>query len=283
MSKKNIGDYEVIITKNDKINENYFLLAISRPQNFNILAGQFVNIKIEPQSIQPFLRRPFSVFYMDNFEMGILYQVKGEGTKLLSTKKVGTKLKMIGPLGNNFPLDDSFMQKLDGIFLVAGGIGIAPLFYYANKVKEKYEYLDINLIYGMKDESFLLPDDYIKYYFSTIYFTVENRLLQEDEIYAGCNCKFFQGNVITALNSIEFKNLVKKYKNPVFFLCGPNPMLKSFIEWNKEKLYETYLSLESFMGCGFHACLGCAISKENGGYIYLCEEGPVVYYKDIKL
>ena len=87
MSKKNIGDYEVIITKNDKINENYFLLAISRPQNFNILAGQFVNIKIEPQSIQPFLRRPFSVFYMDNFEIGILYQVKVKELNFFRQKK----------------------------------------------------------------------------------------------------------------------------------------------------------------------------------------------------
>jgi dihydroorotate dehydrogenase electron transfer subunit len=283
MLKKDISDYDVIITKNDKINENYYLLGVGRPPNFDIVAGQFVNIKIEPQSIQPFLRRPFSVFYLDKYEIGILYQIKGEGTKLLSTKKNGTKLKMIGPLGTSFPLEESFIKNIDGIFLIAGGIGIAPLFFYANRIKSKYEYLDINLVYGIRDESFLLPEDYIKYYFSSIFFTIEKKAIYDENIYSGCNCKYFSGNIFSALNSFDFDSLVKKYKNPLFAVCGPDPMLKAFIEWNKDKSFESYLSLESFMGCGFHACLGCAVPKSSGGYIYICEEGPVVYYKDINL
>lgn len=283
MNKSNLMDYEVIITKNDKINEKFFLLALSRPANFYIDPGQFVNIKVEPDSIHPLLRRPFSIFYLDDFEIGILYQIKGEGTKILSTKKIGSRLKMIGPCGNSFPLDDEIIKNIDSLFLIAGGIGIAPLFYYSKKIKEKYEELDIILLYGMKDESFLFPDDFIKYNFSLSYFALENKIIDDENFYPGYKTKFFRGTVIDILNSDEFNSLLQKYKNPLFALCGPDLMLKAFIQWNKDKLYESYLSLESFMGCGFHACLGCAVARSNGGYLYLCEEGAVVYYKDIKL
>ncbi|MFN3411418.1 MAG: hypothetical protein ACK4YF_04585, partial [Exilispira sp.] len=118
MNKSNLMDYEVIITKNDKINEKFFLLALSRPANFYIDPGQFVNIKVEPDSIHPLLRRPFSIFYLDDFEIGILYQIKGEGTKILSTKKIGSRLKMIGPCGNSFPLDDEIIKNIDSLFLI---------------------------------------------------------------------------------------------------------------------------------------------------------------------
>lgn len=284
MHKKKIADYDVVITKNDKINEHYYLLGISRPSDFDVLAGQFINIKIEPESIEPFLRRPFSIFYINEYEIGILYQVKGQGTKLLSTKKIGSRLKMLGPLGNSFPLDKKVINEIDSLFLVAGGIGIAPLYFYARNIKENYEYIDIHLVYGIRDETYLLPDDFVKYYFSSIYFGFEKTLSYNSNFYSGCNCKFFNSTAIKILENDDFNNLLKRYKNPLFAVCGPDGMLKAFIDWNKNlKDYKAYLSLESFMGCGFHACLGCAVEKNEGGYIYLCDDGPVVYYKDIKL
>ncbi len=283
MIRKNISDYEVVITKNDKINEHYYLLGISKPTKFEAEAGQFVNIKIEPYSLEPFLRRPFSIFYMDEFEIGVLYQIKGEGTNLLSTKKVGTRLKMIGPLGTSFPIDNDKIGKYDGVFLIAGGIGIAPLFYYAKKIREKYESIDLNLGFGIKDESFLLPDDFLKYNFSTIFLAVENRISLSQNIYSNYDGKIYQDNAINILYKDEFKSFTKKYRNPLFGVCGPDAMLKAFITWNSQYSYESYLSLESFMGCGFNACLGCAVPKKNGGYLYLCNDGPVVDYKEISL
>ncbi len=283
MNKGKIADFEGYITKNDKINENYYLLGISRPTNFNAEPGQFINIKIEPQSLEPFLRRPFSVFYIDDYEIGILYQVKGEGTKVLSTKKNGSKLDVIGPLGKGFPVEFDKLSTFDVAFFIGGGIGIAPLIFYAKTLKESLNFPNLFLIYGMRDESYLLPEDYLKYFFSSIFFSFEKRLFYTDDYLTGCSCQAIVGNAIDVLKTEEFNKLLERFKNPLFAVCGPDPMLKSFLRWNELKNYESFLSLESFMGCGFHACLGCAVSKKNDGYLYLCEDGPVVYYKDIQL
>lgn len=283
MIKKNISDYDVVITKNDKINEHYFLLGVSKPVNFQAKSGQFVNIKIEPESLEPFLRRPFSIFYLDQYEIGILYQIKGEGTKILSSKRIGSKLKMIGPAGTNFPLSVNELKDVDSIILVAGGIGIAPLFYYSRILKEEHENLDIILVYGIKDETYLLPEDYMKFYFSSVFIGLENKIFYNENLYTGCNCKVVKGNAIEILNCEQFNENLNKLRKPLFAVCGPDAMLKAFVKWNSSKSYSSYLSLESFMGCGFHACLGCAVSKSSGGYLYLCEEGPVVNYTDIIL
>lgn len=63
-------------------------------------AGQFAHLKAEGL----FLRRPISICEIDR-EKGTLrfvFEIKGEGTRVLSEKRVGDNLDIMGPLGHGF-------------------------------------------------------------------------------------------------------------------------------------------------------------------------------------
>src|SRR5471030_2426502 len=85
--------------------------------------GQFVHIRTDDQGLQPFFRRPFSV-YRAQQHVEIFYDVKGPGTKLLSLKKKGDMLDVLGPLGVPFKLPPEGTKQ---VIMIAGGIGIAPM------------------------------------------------------------------------------------------------------------------------------------------------------------
>lgn len=121
------------------------------------LPGQFVHVRVSGPSLDPLLRRPFSVCLAEpeGGEFLILYQVVGTGTRLLSALGPGDALDVLGPLGTGFEMPrpsagreghgDSAAALYEGdgdsgggtaaptrprarrVALVAGGLGIAPL------------------------------------------------------------------------------------------------------------------------------------------------------------
>ena len=88
--------------------------------------GQFLLVRVA-NTLDPLLRRPFSFHRLlpTDGMLEILYKVVGRGTLMLSRCRPGTRLNVIGPLGNGFGLPPDRSQPL---LMVAGGIGIAPLF-----------------------------------------------------------------------------------------------------------------------------------------------------------
>ena len=66
----------------------------------------------------------------------------------------------------------------------------------------------------------------------------------------------------------------------VIYACGPGPMLEAVAKIAAEKKIKGYVSLEEKMGCGFGACLGCAV-KTTKGYKRVCKEGPVFPMEEI--
>ena len=93
------------------------IVEISKP-------GNFIEIRIN-ENLDPFLRRPISIYNLDK-ENGILefiFQVKGKGTELLSKKKEGDLIDIIGPLGNGtFKIDE-----YRNLAIIGGGIGISRI------------------------------------------------------------------------------------------------------------------------------------------------------------
>ncbi|MGI6669339.1 MAG: FAD-binding oxidoreductase [Acetivibrionales bacterium] len=98
--------------------------------------GQFVNIKCS-EGNDAFLRRPLSICSADAAEgtYSVFFKKIGAGTALLSEKKDGDTLDVLGPLGNGFDLD----IKYGRIAVVGGGLGIFPLLYVLEKSKASYE------------------------------------------------------------------------------------------------------------------------------------------------
>jgi dihydroorotate dehydrogenase electron transfer subunit len=63
--------------------------------------------------------------------------------------------------------------------------------------------------------------------------------------------------------------------------CGPWPMLRETARICRERSISCFVSVETLMGCGFGACLGCAVPRQGGGYLYACRDGPVLPAEDI--
>ncbi|MDD4622878.1 MAG: dihydroorotate dehydrogenase electron transfer subunit, partial [Kiritimatiellae bacterium] len=90
--------------------------------------GQFVHVRV-PGIGAASLRRPFSIFGADCGRLKILYKNVGRGTAEMTRLRTGDKLQVIGPLGNGFPLEPE-----GEALLVAGGYGVAPLFFLAGRL-----------------------------------------------------------------------------------------------------------------------------------------------------
>ncbi len=62
--------------------------------------GQFVEIRIT-DTLDPFLRRPISIYNMDkeNGTLEIIFRIQGKGTEILANKKQDELIDIIGPLG----------------------------------------------------------------------------------------------------------------------------------------------------------------------------------------
>ena len=113
------------IVQNKKVTPGFYKMRIRSPYLArNAKPGQFVEVKCSERS-ETLLRRPLGCHRILRDGIEMLYEVIGKGTELLSQKKTGESLDVIGPLGNGFILNAK-RYPLNAI-LVAGGIGVAPL------------------------------------------------------------------------------------------------------------------------------------------------------------
>ena len=110
--------------------------------------GQFLEIRVS-DSVEPFLRRPISIYsIVDSNTIEFIFQVKGNGTKILSEKNIGDKIDILGPLGNGiFEIKD--YKK---VAIIGGGIGSYPLYEIAKELKDKAE---INTYLGFRSKEYV--------------------------------------------------------------------------------------------------------------------------------
>ncbi|MBO5974746.1 MAG: dihydroorotate dehydrogenase electron transfer subunit, partial [Paludibacteraceae bacterium] len=92
--KKQIMDLEVLNL--EQLNERNVLLNLHCPIDGEILAGQFVEVRIDNQT-DVFLRRPISVHYYseESHELWLLVQLVGKGTRAISMLEKGTKINLV--------------------------------------------------------------------------------------------------------------------------------------------------------------------------------------------
>ena len=218
--------------------------------------GQFVNIRMT-DFVEPLLRRPFSIHQIKVTRVKVIYKILGAGTQILAARKAGEVLDIIGPLGNGFDCSPaSGKLKKTSPILVAGGMGVAPLVYLAQKLKAHPPLVLI----GAK--------------------TKDQVICQKEFKSLGCRVRVatddgssgFKGKVTDLLQSILLSTIDSRPST--IYACGPHPMLKTVVLCAAENKIVTQLSLEEHMACGVGACLGCVVLTKNG-YKSVCKDGPV--------
>ncbi|MEW5949341.1 MAG: dihydroorotate dehydrogenase electron transfer subunit [Thermodesulfobacteriota bacterium] len=214
--------------------------------------GQFLMLRVG-QTLDPLLRRPFSIHAVHGSRtVDILYRVVGKGTNILTTLRNGEGLDIVGPLGCGF----SWREESPSL-LVAGGMGIAPLFFLAQTITQNGAGAKTSVFIGARNKTELLCVKELK----TVGLQVE--AATED----GSRGK---KGLITDL----ITNRVAASR-PVIYSCGPYPMLHAVSSLAMQYGLSCQVSLERFMACGLGACLGCVTEMRNGDLVRVCKEGPV--------
>lgn len=249
------GNYP-ILSKNTLAKEIYDLTILCPEVAEVAKAGQFVNVKAEGFM----LRRPISICSIDR-EKGtirIIFEVRGEGTKVMSQLTEGGMIDLVAPLGGRaFKLD-----QYDTAVIIGGGIGNPPMLAVAEKFGEKG-----TVISGFRNAAaVILQEDFLA--------TGAETVLCTDDGSAGK-----KGFVTDAL-----KEVLQTKKPDVIYACGPGVMLRRIVEIAKEQDIPCQVSLEERMGCGVGACLVCACRTIRGGeeyYAHVCKDGPVFNAEEV--
>lgn len=212
--------------------------------------GQFVHIRVT-DSYEPSLRRPISIAEIDHdtMQFKMIYRAGGQGTKILSTKKAGDEVDVLGPLGNGFPVGEA--EAGQTALLVGGGIGVPPLYELSKRLNEK----GVKTIHVLGFQSEF-----------NVFYEEKFSALGDTYIVTADGTKGTKGFVTDLLREV----------NPafdVFYSCGPMPMLGALEKAYPDK--KGFLSFEERMGCGIGACYACVCDTTDGDYKKVCSDGPV--------
>lgn len=244
------------IIANEEVASQVFLLTVFEPSIAKTaLPGQFCMIAPmqHGQTTDPLLKRPLSIHRVQNGFLSFLYRRIGHGTTLLSQRKTGESLDLIGPLGHGFDLTNN------NYILVGGGMGIAPMLFTAEALYASNKKTVIVL--GARGAA-ELPERILKP-FQTV--SHELYLMTEDGSLGE------KGLVTFALSRV-----LQQQKKHDILACGPFPMLNAVNILANKFGVTCQVSLEAHMACGIGACLGCAVKALTGGYLHVCKNGPVV-------
>lgn len=203
--------------------------------------------------LDPLLKRPFSIFRVSEKHFQILYRVVGKATEILKNKKAGDVIEALGPLGNGFPRIKPNIKPI----LIAGGVGVAPLFALAESVKYKKPLFFL----GARNKKELLCINELRK-------IRINPVIATDDGSAG-----LKGTVVDALSAFltRHSSLVTRH---CIYACGPKAMLRELSFLAGKFNIEAYGAFEENMACGVGACLGCMVNTKDG-LRSVCKEGPV--------
>jgi len=233
-----------------------------------IYAGQFVHVKAS-EGTDPLFRRAFSIADYDKRKatLEIIYKTVGRVTALLAQKSKGEQLSILGPLGNRF----STLPRRQTAVLVAGGVGLPPLYFLAKQlILGGHKPRQILFFYGAQSKNQLLEIKRLRA------LGVDLIACTDDGSYG------FPGLVVDGLRA----TLPELDSKDIFIYgCGPEPMLAALQKVALEAGLNGELSLEAPMPCGVGVCLGCIKSRRGkpNDYVRICHDGPVFKIGEVEL
>ena len=237
------------------------------PQSeFKFETGQFVELSLPGEGEAPFTP---STSPSQTKQMEITIMKAGYVTGLLHECKKGQKVGIRGPYGNGYPIDEFAGKE---VYIVGGGVGLAPIrSLFLTLVERIKDFKRVVCRFGAKT-----PNDFI----------YKNTLFGEWQKIKGVDIKLtvdeadkkWKGNVGVVTTILNKKDV--DIKNTAAVVCGPPIMMRfatfKLLEFGF-KPKDIYLSMEKNMSCGIGKCGHCMLGK-----YYVCKDGPVFTYEQIK-
>ncbi len=196
--------------------------------------GQFVLLRLREG---PALPRAFSVLTAEAGCLEFFLKLDGALREALGRAAIGTEVVVRGPYGTPY---ESRIGRECRYVLVGGGSGIAPLLHFAAVHPELVE---------------------------AVAFGVRGRGVRD--LLSGIDLAVEEENGETAAERLR-----ERWNRGLGILaCGPEPMLRDIARQYAGEP-NTYVSLETRIGCGFGACQGCSIETRSGMQ-RVCRDGPL--------
>lgn len=234
-------------------------------RSFDFKSGQFVEVSVFGYGEIP-IGLSSNPYAKENFEITV--RAVGSVSNALHQKKNGDEIGIRGPFGNNFPLDE---MEDKNILVIGGGMGLPPLrSFILPVIAKRGKFKKFTILYGARTPEDRVYKDLLKEWSSRS----DVEFLETVDV-AINGWKGNVGVVTTLFNKISIDP-----QSTVAYTCGPPIMIKFVIhDLLKMGLPENMIisTLERYMKCGVGKCGHCAI-----GHKYVCVDGPVFSYKDIK-
>lgn len=215
-------------------------------EKLNAVPGQFVMVWVP--RVDEF---PMSASYTSD-RFGITYQVVGQGTKALATKKVGERIGIRGPYGKGFAIHGK------RLLMVAGGAGMAPL---APFIEESLEHkATVDLVMGAKTAAELLFEERAAHCGARVHVSTDD------------GSRGFKGLATEAAASV-----LERAKFDCIYACGPEKMITGLLRIAENHRTPMQASLERMMKCGIGICDSCALDGRH-----VCKDGPVFSERELR-
>ncbi|MGA1873828.1 MAG: 4Fe-4S dicluster domain-containing protein [Thermoplasmatota archaeon] len=262
-----IPEPATIVTKEKQTElETLYELRLDSGKELGHRPGQFVEVSIFGVG-----EAPISVSSSPGGEtFELLVRRIGDLTTKLESLKAGDKVGIRGPFGNGF--DVSELEGKDLLF-VSGGCGLAPTRSLIEYVFEhRADFGKVTILYGCKEPNAILFNEDLNRWHKQLDTVLKTTV-------DGCpDGQCWDGNIgviTTLIPQVEFDP-----ETTITIIVGPPVMYKFVIRDLKSRKVpdeNIIVSLERRMKCGVGKCGHCQM---NG--IYVCLEGPVFHFKDVK-
>ena len=232
------------------------------------LPGQFAEVSIPGIGEAPIsISSPPSED--ERFQMVI--RKVGNVTNAIHQLEVGDTVGIRGPFGTSVPMNN---LKGKNLLFITGGLGLVPArsaILYA--LEHRDDYKDVTILFGCKDPGQRLFTDEIEEWKKRDDIVFHESVDRVD----GREWKGNVGVITTLLPKVSAHiDPLETY----VIIVGPPVMYKYVImglhdlEFSDDHII---ISLERRMKCGVGKCGHCQMDN-----IYVCQDGPVFYYDDIK-
>ena len=245
--------------------------------------GSFVHLRCAEELP---MRRPLSIMRasVEGGWIDLLYKVTGAGTRALARAVPGQSLSVLGPIGVGF----SAHAERPRVLAIGGGIGIPPMIFLAERLKEAADAgttawnpvvlmgSELPFPFRVRPSTIFvpgMPDEAIGCMPLLDEWSVPSRLATLSG-FPGC----FDGYVTDLARAWLASRSPAQLAETEIFACGPTPMLAATARLAREFALPCQVALEEFMACGVGGCAGCAVLVHNASGTAMkrvCVDGPV--------